>query len=91
MRHLEQEEIQAKLELFPESFEHRFGAKLRPEMVKQILQEQLDLKEKQLIKEAFSDLSPNNIRYIISVLDNMDKPVKAKSRVKALESKGSND
>ena len=67
------EEIQGKLEAFPESFKHRFGQPLDPQKLVDYLNTQLAKKELQLIEDAFSHYSPQSIRMILSEL--VDKPV----------------
>lgn len=84
------EEIQGKLEAFPESFNHRFGQPLDIEKLKAYLNSQLTKKELQLIDEAFNNYSPQSIRLILNELDKpVEKPVDVMDKPKRWRKHGS--
>lgn len=69
-----QEELQGKLQAFPDVYENFMGEPLDTEVLKGYLLEQLNLKKRQFIDQAFNSLSAADIKTMLACLQKQLEP-----------------
>lgn len=80
MRIYSSEEIDGKLQAFPDTYESYMGEPLNIDTLKGILLEQLQLKQRQFIEQAFSNMSVSSLKAILSKIDKRDEKPEIKKK-----------
>lgn len=74
MRRLSQEELEGKLQAFPDTYENFMGEPLDFNVLKGYLIEQLNNKKRQFIDQAFSTLSAADIKTMLAHIQKQLEP-----------------
>lgn len=82
MRIYSSEELDGKLQAFPDTYESYMGEPLNIDILKGILLEQLQLKQRQFIEQAFSNMSVSSLKAILSKIDKKDEKPEIKKKLK---------
>lgn len=82
MRIYSSEELDGKLQAFPDTYESYMGEPLNIDILKGILLEQLQLKQRQFIEQAFSNMSVSSLKAILSKIDKKDEKPEVKKKLK---------
>lgn len=80
MRIYSSEELDGKLQAFPDTYESYMGEPLNIDILKGILLEQLQLKQRQFIEQAFSNMSVSSLKAILSKIDKRDEKPEVKKK-----------
>jgi hypothetical protein len=74
VRRMSQEELQGKLQAFPDTYESFMGEPLDYEVLKGYLAEQLVIKKRQFIDQAFSNMSVVDLKILLNHLSKQLEP-----------------
>ena len=85
-RELDREELEGKMQVFPEAFHEYFNQPMNKQVLKDFLTDLLKKREIERIESAFGSLSPRSIKLLLAMLDEKPKELIANNLQQARKS-----